>query len=72
LASVAPVPEPNLGRNSQHAKTRAPGAIRACGIGRVRDTYGVDVGPGEDAVLMICIAVCLDRIHEEEQHDRDL
>ena len=39
---------------------------------RVRDTYGVDVAPGEDDVLMICIAICLDRIHEEEeQHDRD-
>jgi uncharacterized protein YxjI len=39
---------------------------------RVRDTYGVDVAPGEDDALMICIAVCLDRIHEEEeQRDRD-
>jgi uncharacterized protein YxjI len=38
---------------------------------RVRDTYGVDVAPGEDDALMICIAVCLDRIHhEEEQRDR--
>ena len=37
---------------------------------RVRDTYGVEVAPGEDDVLMICIAVCLDRIHhdEEERH----
>jgi uncharacterized protein YxjI len=34
---------------------------------RVRDTYGVDVAPGEDDALMICIAVCLDRIHEEEE-----
>src|ERR1700677_1606197 len=40
---------------------------------RVRDTYGVDVAPGQDDALMICIAVCLDRIHaeEEEQCDRD-
>jgi uncharacterized protein YxjI len=38
---------------------------------RVRDTYGVDVAPGEDDALMICIAVCLDLIHhEEEQRDR--
>jgi len=38
---------------------------------RVRDTYGVDVAPGQDDALMVCIAVCLDRIHhEEEQHDR--
>jgi uncharacterized protein YxjI len=37
---------------------------------RVRDTYGVDVAPGENDALMICIAVCLDRIHhdEEERH----
>ena len=38
---------------------------------RVRDTYGVDVAPGEDDVLMICIAVCLDRIHHEEEEHRD-
>jgi uncharacterized protein YxjI len=38
---------------------------------RVRDSYGVEVAPGEDDVLMICIAVCLDRIHhEDEQRDR--
>jgi uncharacterized protein YxjI len=34
---------------------------------RVRDTYGVDVAEGEDDALMICIAVCLDRIHAEEE-----
>jgi uncharacterized protein YxjI len=40
---------------------------------RVRDTYGVDVAPGEDNALMICIAVCLDHIHheEEEQANRE-
>ena len=32
---------------------------------RLRDTYGVDVAPGENDALMICIAVCLDRIHAE-------
>jgi uncharacterized protein YxjI len=37
---------------------------------RVRDTYGVEVAPGEDDVLMICIAVCLDRIHHEEEQQR--
>jgi uncharacterized protein YxjI len=37
---------------------------------RVRDTYGVDVAPGEDDALMICIAVCLDRIHAEEEAAR--
>jgi uncharacterized protein YxjI len=37
---------------------------------RVRDTYGVDVPPGENDALIIAIAVCLDRIHhdEEERH----
>jgi uncharacterized protein YxjI len=37
---------------------------------RVRDTYGVDVAPGENDALMIAIAVCLDRIHEEEERRR--
>jgi uncharacterized protein YxjI len=37
---------------------------------RVRDTYGVAVAPGEDDVLMICIAVCLDRIHHDENQRR--
>jgi len=30
---------------------------------KLRDTYGVDVAPGEDDALVICIAICLDRIH---------
>ena len=34
---------------------------------RVRDSYGVDVAPGENDALMICIAVCLDRIHADEE-----
>jgi uncharacterized protein YxjI len=33
----------------------------------IRDTYGVDVAPGEDDVLMLAAAVALDRI----QHDED-
>ena len=37
---------------------------------RVRDTYGVDVAPGENDALMICVAVCLDRIHEAEERHR--
>ena len=37
---------------------------------RVRDTYGVDVAPGVDDVLMICVAVCLDRIHADEEAER--
>jgi uncharacterized protein YxjI len=37
---------------------------------RVRDTYGVDVAPGQDDALMICIAVCLDRIHHDEEGRR--
>jgi uncharacterized protein YxjI len=34
---------------------------------RVRDTYGVDVADGENDALMICVAVCLDRIHADEE-----
>jgi uncharacterized protein YxjI len=37
---------------------------------RIRDTYGVDVAPGENDALMIAIAVCLDRIHAEEEAQR--
>jgi uncharacterized protein YxjI len=32
---------------------------------RFRDTYGVDVAPGENDALIICIAICLDRIHDD-------
>jgi len=35
---------------------------------RIRDTYGVEVPPGEDDALVIAIAVCIDRIHEDEEH----
>jgi len=36
---------------------------------RTRDTYGVDVADGQDDALMIAVAVCLDRIHhDEEEH----
>jgi uncharacterized protein YxjI len=38
---------------------------------RARDTYGVDVPDGQDDALMIAIAVCLDRIHHEEEEHRD-
>ena len=38
---------------------------------RIRDTYGVDVAPGVDIVLMIAIAVCLDRIHAEEEEEEE-
>jgi uncharacterized protein YxjI len=38
---------------------------------RIRDTYGVDVAPGQDDVLFLAIAVALDRIHDDdEQRDR--
>ena len=37
---------------------------------RVRDTYGVDVAPGQDDALMLAIAVCLDRIHHDEEERR--
>ena len=31
---------------------------------KVRDTYGVEVEPGEDAALIIAIAVSIDRLRE--------
>ena len=34
---------------------------------RIRDTYGVEVEPGADDALVIAIAVCIDRIHEDEE-----
>lgn len=34
---------------------------------RMRDTYGVDIVPGEDVPLLLAAAVCLDRIHHDEQ-----
>jgi uncharacterized protein YxjI len=36
----------------------------------IRDTYGVDVAPGEDDALLLAVAVCLDRIHHEEDERR--
>lgn len=39
----------------------------------VRDTYGVEVAPGADDALVIAIAVCIDRIREDEvrkNHER--
>jgi len=38
---------------------------------RIRDTYGVEVAPGENDALIICIAICLDRIHHDDER-RDL
>lgn len=37
---------------------------------RVRDTYGLEVAEGENDALFVAIAVCLDRIHhdDEERH----
>jgi uncharacterized protein YxjI len=34
---------------------------------RMRDTYGLDVAPDENDALLVAIAVCLDRIHHEEE-----
>src|SRR5690242_19086527 len=36
---------------------------------RIRDTYGVDVAPGENDALIICIAICLDRILHDGERD---
>jgi uncharacterized protein YxjI len=34
---------------------------------RLRDTYGVDVAPGQNEALMLTVAICLDRIHHDEE-----
>jgi uncharacterized protein YxjI len=34
---------------------------------KVRDTYGVEVEPGEDAALVIAVAVCIDRLREQQR-----
>jgi uncharacterized protein YxjI len=34
---------------------------------RLRDTYGIDVAPGQNDPFMIAVAVCLDRIHQDEE-----
>jgi uncharacterized protein YxjI len=34
---------------------------------QVRDSYGVEVEPGQDAALVIAIAVCIDRLREQER-----
>jgi uncharacterized protein YxjI len=34
---------------------------------RIRDTYGVEVADGQNDAFMIAVAVCLDRIHQEEE-----
>jgi uncharacterized protein YxjI len=34
---------------------------------RMRDTYWVDVPHGQDAALIISIAICIDRIHEDAE-----
>jgi uncharacterized protein YxjI len=36
----------------------------------VRDTYGVDVAPGADDILMLAVAVALDRIQHDEEERR--
>ena len=33
---------------------------------RIRDSYGVDIAPGQNDALMLAIAVCLDRMHHDE------
>lgn len=37
---------------------------------RIRDTYGVEVAPGADDALIISAAVCIDRIHEDQERAR--
>jgi uncharacterized protein YxjI len=37
---------------------------------RIRDTYGVDIAPGQNDALILAIAVCLDRIHHDEEEKK--
>jgi uncharacterized protein YxjI len=34
----------------------------------VDDSYGVTVGPGQDDVLMLAAAICIDEISEEKRN----
>ena len=34
---------------------------------RIRDTYGVEVAPGQDEVLFLAVAVALDRIRRDDE-----
>jgi uncharacterized protein YxjI len=36
---------------------------------RLRDTYGVDIAPGQDEVFLLAVAVALDRIHHDQDRD---
>jgi uncharacterized protein YxjI len=38
---------------------------------RIRDTYGVEVEQGVDDALIIAIAICIDRIYEDEKRERE-
>jgi uncharacterized protein YxjI len=38
---------------------------------RTRDTYGVEVADGTDDALILSVAVCLDRIHHDEEEHRE-
>jgi len=59
-----------MGRRAEGAHA---GGLEPGGRGRAaaRDTYGVDVAPGQDDVLFLAIAVALDRIqHDDEERER--
>jgi uncharacterized protein YxjI len=32
---------------------------------RVRDTYGIEVSPGQDDVLLLAVTVCIDRMSHD-------
>jgi uncharacterized protein YxjI len=38
---------------------------------RIRDTYGVEVEQGVDDPLILAIAICIDRIYEDEKRGRE-
>jgi uncharacterized protein YxjI len=35
----------------------------------IRETYGIAVAPGQDQVLLLCAAVCIDELSETDRHD---
>ena len=35
----------------------------------IRETYGIAIAPGQDQVLLLCAAVCIDELSESDRHD---
>jgi uncharacterized protein YxjI len=35
----------------------------------IRETYGIAIAPGQDQVLLLCAAVCIDELSESDRHN---